>query len=134
MLQAGPPGASSAADTKTAQGQGGCRKHSLQSRPVILQVRMQDLLALEAPKPDSDEPHSSTLLNAQTRQPLLRLPSVGLMYSETLTGAPPLLPVLVNRWGGLHKLLIFVTVRKVCAPETGRNSLKEPDCCPEVAA
>ena len=77
---------------------------------------MQDLLALEAPKPDSDnESPSGTLLNAKTRQPLLRLPSVGIMYSETLTGAPPLLPVLVNRWGGLHKLLIFVTVRKVGA-------------------
>ena len=108
-------GASSAADLKPAQGQAGCRKHAPRSPPVFLQVRMQDLLALEAPKPDSDKSPSGALLNAKTHQPLLRLPSVGLMYSETLTGAPPLLPVLVNRWGGLHKLLIFVTVRHVSA-------------------
>lgn len=90
--------------------------HTKRERMTQQKVRMQDLLALEAPKPDSDKSPSGALLNAKTHQPLLRLPSVGLMYSETLTGAPPLLPVLVNRWGGLHKLLIFVTVRHVPVP------------------
>lgn len=53
------------------------------------------------------------LLLAATGQPLLRIPAVGVMFAETLYGAPALLPDLVNRWGAVHRILIMVTVRHV---------------------
>jgi len=53
------------------------------------------------------------LLLASTGQPLLRIPAVGLMFADTLYGAPTLLPELVNRWGAVHKILIILTIRQV---------------------
>ncbi|DBA83964.1 TPA: Potassium transporter, variant 2 [Trebouxia sp. C0004] len=53
------------------------------------------------------------LLLASTGQPLLRIPAVGLMFADTLYGAPTLLPELVNRWGAVHKILIIITIRQV---------------------
>ncbi len=58
------------------------------------------------------------LLLASTGQPLLRIPAVGLMFADTLYGAPTLLPELVNRWGALHKILIILTIRQVPLPLT----------------
>lgn len=57
--------------------------------------------------------HNDELLLASTGQPLLRIPAVGLMFADTLYGAPTLLPELVNRWGAVHKILIILTVRQV---------------------
>ncbi|KAL3139069.1 Potassium transporter [Trebouxia sp. C0010 RCD-2024] len=48
-----------------------------------------------------------------TGQTLLRIPAVGLMFADTLYGAPTLLPELVNRWGAVHKILVILTVRQV---------------------
>ena len=56
------------------------------------------------------------LMTAGTGQPVLRIPAVGLMFADTLYGAPTLLPELVNRWGAVHKLLIILTVRQVMLP------------------
>ena len=56
------------------------------------------------------------LLLASTGQPLLRIPAVGLMFADTLYGAPTLLPELVNRWGAVHKILIIITIRQVPCP------------------
>ena len=53
------------------------------------------------------------LLLASTGQPLLRIPAVGIMFADTLYGAPTLLPELVNRWGAVHKILIILTIRQV---------------------
>lgn len=50
---------------------------------------------------------------AGTEQSVIRLPAVGLMFADTLYGAPTLLPELVNRWGAVHKILIILTVRQV---------------------
>ncbi len=58
------------------------------------------------------------LLLASTGQPLLRIPAVGLMFADTLYGAPTLLPELVNRWGAVHKILIIITIRQVLLPLT----------------
>ena len=58
------------------------------------------------------------LLLASTGQPLLRIPAVGLMFADTLYGAPTLLPELVNRWGAVHKILIIITIRQVPVPLT----------------
>jgi len=58
------------------------------------------------------------LLLASTGQPLLRIPAVGLMFADTLYGAPTLLPELVNRWGAVHKILIIITIRQVPLPLT----------------
>ena len=56
------------------------------------------------------------LMLAGTGQPLLRIPAVGLMFADTLYGAPSLLPELVNRWGAIHRILVIVTVRQVLHP------------------
>lgn len=48
-----------------------------------------------------------------TGQTLVRIPAVGLMFADTLYGAPTLLPELVNRWGAVHKILVILTVRQV---------------------
>ena len=61
---------------------------------------------------DKSDLHDQLLL-ATTGQPLLRIPAVGVMFAETLYGAPSLLPDLVNRWGAVHRILIMVTVRHV---------------------
>ena len=53
------------------------------------------------------------LMLAGTGQTLLRIPAVGLMFADTLYGAPTLLPELVNRWGAVHKILVILTVRQV---------------------
>lgn len=53
------------------------------------------------------------LMLASTGQTLLRIPAVGLMFADTLYGAPTLLPELVNRWGAVHKILVILTVRQV---------------------
>lgn len=50
---------------------------------------------------------------AGTGQPLVRIPAVGLLFADTLYGAPTLLPELVNRWGAVHKILVILTVRQV---------------------
>ena len=50
---------------------------------------------------------------AGTGQALVRIPAVGLMFADTLYGAPTLLPELVNRWGAVHKILVILTVRQV---------------------
>lgn len=65
-----------------------------------------------APAPAAATTHEELLL-AATGQPLLRIPAVGLMFADTLYGAPTLLPELVNRWGAVHKILIILTVRQV---------------------
>lgn len=53
------------------------------------------------------------LVLASTGQPLLRIPAVGIMFADTLYGAPAILPELVNRWGVVHKVLIILTIRQV---------------------
>ena len=53
------------------------------------------------------------LVLASTGQPLLRIPTVGTMFADTLYGAPTILPELVNRWGVVHQVLIIVTIRQV---------------------
>ena len=65
-----------------------------------------------APVPAAATTHDELLL-AATGQPLLRIPAVGLMFADTLYGAPTLLPELVNRWGAVHRILIILTVRQV---------------------
>lgn len=72
-------------------------------------------------RPVESDVHDQLLL-AATGQPLLRIPAVGVMFAETLYGAPALLPDLVNRWGAVHRILIMVTVRHVspsscCIPQ-----------------
>jgi hypothetical protein len=57
-------------------------------------------------------PHDQLVL-ASTGQPLLRIPAVGIMFADTLYGAPTILPELVNRWGVVHKVLIILTIRQV---------------------
>ena len=69
--------------------------------------------AVKSPTGAATSPHDELLL-ASTGQPLLRIPAVGLMFADTLYGAPTLLPELVNRWGAVHKILIILTVRQVC--------------------
>ncbi len=53
------------------------------------------------------------LVLASTGQPLLRIPAVGIMFADTLYGAPTILPQLVNRWGAVHQVLIILTIRQV---------------------
>lgn len=57
-------------------------------------------------------PHDQLVL-ASTGQPLLRIPAVGIMFADTLYGAPTILPQLVNRWGVVHEVLIILTIRQV---------------------
>ncbi|KAL3134555.1 Potassium transporter [Trebouxia sp. C0009 RCD-2024] len=57
-------------------------------------------------------PHDQLVL-ASSGQPLLRIPAVGIMFADTLYGAPTILPELVNRWGVVHKVLIILTIRQV---------------------
>lgn len=66
-----------------------------------------------APKTGGDPAPVEQLLLASTGQPVLRIPAVGLMFADTLYGAPTLLPELVNRWGAVHKILIILTIRQV---------------------
>ncbi len=63
-------------------------------------------------------PVEQQLLLTSTGQPLMRIPAVGLMFADTLYGAPTLLPELVNRWGAVHKILIIITIRQVPLPLT----------------
>ena len=62
--------------------------------------------------PASPGPNDQLML-AATGQPVLRIPAVGLMFADTLYGAPSLLPELVNRWGAVHRILIILTIRHV---------------------
>jgi len=72
-----------------------------------------------APAAAADGPApAEQLLLASTGQPLMRIPAVGLMFADTLYGAPTLLPELVNRWGAVHKILIIITIRQVRLPLT----------------
>lgn len=61
------------------------------------------------------------LVLAGTGQTLLRIPAVGLMFADTLYGAPTLLPELVNRWGAVHKILVVLTVRQVMPSDVRSN-------------
>ncbi len=71
-----------------------------------------------APAAKGPAPVEQQLLLTSTGQPLMRIPAVGLMFADTLYGAPTLLPELVNRWGAVHKILIIITIRQVPLPLT----------------
>jgi hypothetical protein len=82
----------------------------------IPKIRLEDLLAVQPPSPSSESPsESSTLLDAKTGLPIARVPGLALTYSETLVGAPPLLPALIRCWSCLHKQVVLITVRRVRA-------------------
>lgn len=61
-----------------------------------------------------------------TGQTLLRIPAVGLMFADTLYGAPTLLPELVNRWGAVHKILVILTVRQVAPSDSTSDVISQP--------
>lgn len=79
-------------------------------------LKLEDLLeAPEHPGKNSDD-GSAMLRVASTGQTVTRVPGIALMYTETVLGAPPLLPNLLHAWGALHKNVVFVTVRRVLIP------------------
>ncbi|GAQ87155.1 Potassium transporter family protein [Klebsormidium nitens] len=86
-------------------------------------TRLEDLVTVHRPPPSSDAPseralapRDGTLANARTGLPILRAPGIALTYSETLVGAPPLMPSLIDRWSCLHQHVVLVTVRQVAVP------------------
>lgn len=72
----------------------------------------EDMGTSTAPAVDVDGLRDELKL-AGTGQPLVRIPAVGLLFADTLYGAPTLLPELVNRWGAVHQILVILTVRQV---------------------
>ncbi|DBA74693.1 TPA: hypothetical protein ACH3X2_009358 [Trebouxia sp. C0005] len=88
--------------------------HDGVSSPLVVDNGAATAAKGPAPAAAADSPAPvEQLLLASTGQPLLRIPAVGLMFADTLYGAPTLLPELVNRWGAVHKILIILTIRQV---------------------
>ncbi|KAK9835990.1 hypothetical protein WJX81_004040 [Elliptochloris bilobata] len=59
---------------------------------------------------------TSPLSDAQTGQPITRIPGLAIMFNESVFAAPPLLKSLVARWGCLHETVVMVHVRRVAVP------------------
>ncbi len=79
-----------------------------------MQLKLEDLLETpEASVKDLDGGSVAPLRLASNGQPVVRVPGLALMYTETVLGAPPLLPNLAHAWGALHRNVVFVTVRRV---------------------
>jgi len=77
---------------------------------------LEDLLEADV-SPSKDGNEGSALMRVVgTGQSVTRVPGMALMYTETVLGAPPLLPNLVRAWDALHRNVVFVTVRRVSPP------------------
>ncbi|KAL3160267.1 hypothetical protein ABBQ38_009749 [Trebouxia sp. C0009 RCD-2024] len=90
------------------------------ARPSNSSPTSEDKDGITSPKQDAGSSRAPAapgpndqLMLAATGQPVLRIPAVGLMFADTLYGAPSLLPELVNRWGAVHRVLIILTIRHV---------------------
>ncbi|KAL3134412.1 hypothetical protein ABBQ38_006474 [Trebouxia sp. C0009 RCD-2024] len=87
------------------------------ARPSNSSPTSEDKDGITSPKQDAGSSRAPAapgpndqLMLAATGQPVLRIPAVGLMFADTLYGAPSLLPELVNRWGAVHRVLIILTI------------------------
>lgn len=85
-----------------------------------LQVKVEDLLE------EKTNGKEARLLSAASGDEVVRIPGLALMYTDTVLGAPPLLPSLLRKWGALHKNLVLVTVRRVSIPTRSYT----PTCAP----
>ncbi len=63
---------------------------------------------------------SSVLLRAHSNTPVVRLPGMALVFSESPAAVPEAFPLLVASWG-VHERTVFVTVRQVGLLGSGRE-------------
>lgn len=77
-----------------------------------MQVKLEDILEA-AGTTEGMSSSSGMLLSPLTGGGIVRVPGLALMYTDTVLGAPLLLPHLLQTWGAVHKNLVLLMVRRV---------------------